>query len=386
LVGRPENFRQVFFHSLFPLSLLRSCQLAPPCLRKSARAAMSCHVNDLDCLRDLLAGVPWGLRIAQALLSDSLALVLIAGCILGLACLGVMVGKIRSLLCEDINGNEEGRQPPTRKLSPQRTPRPRDRWTRGRSPAQSPDANRRDPGAVLADPGAELAARYKRVWADPGAVLAAVQERLGRGTVRAVQAESTQGAPTAPLQAAEPDLPPPGLSARRFEGTPHPEPRAPVAPAGQRPVRRLVCNADKLSNASLPGPSSRSDASSRSHAPRLKYHDDSSATAASHTMILQRFEMRVRKVDVLDTPTWHHSLSCDSGVGRGDCEGAVWRRLRDRGAREDEGARDEGRRGMDADGERRGIGDQQADSSGAGRARGVQGGVADHGQRLARAR
>ena len=60
---------------------------------------MSCHVDDLDCLRDLLAGVPWGLRIAQALLSDRLALVLIAGCILGLACLGVMVCKIRSLQC-----------------------------------------------------------------------------------------------------------------------------------------------------------------------------------------------------------------------------------------------------------------------------------------------
>jgi len=68
--------------------------------------------------------VSWGLRIAQALLSDRLALVLIAGCILGLACLGVMVCKIRSLQCEDINGNEEGRQATTRKLPPQRTPRP----------------------------------------------------------------------------------------------------------------------------------------------------------------------------------------------------------------------------------------------------------------------
>ena len=77
---------------------------------------MPCHVDDLDCLRDLLDGVPMGLRVAQALLSDRLALVLIAGCILGLACLGVMVGKIRSLLCEDINGNEEGRQATTRKL------------------------------------------------------------------------------------------------------------------------------------------------------------------------------------------------------------------------------------------------------------------------------
>ena len=46
------------------------------------------------------------------------------------------------------------------------------RSSRARSRAES-----RDPGAVLA-------ARYKRVWADPGAVLAAVQERLGRGTVR----------------------------------------------------------------------------------------------------------------------------------------------------------------------------------------------------------
>ena len=42
------------------------------------------------------------------------------------------------------------------------------RSSRARSRAES-----RDPGAVLADPGAVLAARYKRVWADPGAVLAA---------------------------------------------------------------------------------------------------------------------------------------------------------------------------------------------------------------------
>eukprot|EP00802_Teleaulax_amphioxeia_P024617 Tamp_25338.p3 GENE.Tamp_25338~~Tamp_25338.p3 ORF type:complete len:113 (-),score=15.12 Tamp_25338:229-567(-) len=32
-----------------------------------------------------------------------------------------MVCKIRSLQCEDINGNEEGRQATTRKLPPQRT-------------------------------------------------------------------------------------------------------------------------------------------------------------------------------------------------------------------------------------------------------------------------
>ena len=42
------------------------------------------------------------------------------------------------------------------------------RSSRARSRAES-----RDPGAVLADPGAVLAARYKRIWADPGAVLAA---------------------------------------------------------------------------------------------------------------------------------------------------------------------------------------------------------------------
>ena len=199
----PETLRLQTLPPATTISIISLISCAPT--RKRARAAMPCHVDDLDCLRDLLDGVPMGLRVAQALLSDRLALVLIAGCILGMACLGVMVGKIRSLLCEDINGNEEGQQPPTRKLPPQRTRRPRDRWTSGRNPAQSPDANR-------------------------------------------VQAKSAQGAPTAPLQAAEPDLPPPGLSARRLEGTPHPEPRAPVATARPRLFRRLVCNADKPSD------------------------------------------------------------------------------------------------------------------------------------------
>ena len=49
---------------------------------------MPCHVDDLTaCLQDQLAGVPMGLRIAEMLLSDRLALVLVAGCMLSLACL-----------------------------------------------------------------------------------------------------------------------------------------------------------------------------------------------------------------------------------------------------------------------------------------------------------
>ena len=45
-------------------------------------------VDDLTaCLQDHLAGVPMGLRIAEMLLSDRLALVLVAGCMLSLACL-----------------------------------------------------------------------------------------------------------------------------------------------------------------------------------------------------------------------------------------------------------------------------------------------------------
>ena len=78
---------------------------------------MPCHVGDLACLRDLLDGVPTGLRIAEALLSDRLALALLAGCVLALACLIVMVGKICSLLYDDINGDEEWRQPPARQSS-----------------------------------------------------------------------------------------------------------------------------------------------------------------------------------------------------------------------------------------------------------------------------
>ena len=157
---------------------------------------MPCHVGDLACLRDLLDGVPTGLRIAEALLSDRLALALPAGCVLALACLIVMVGKICSLLYDDINGDEEWRQPParqsssrqtstrqasTRKPPLQRTPTPQNRRTRGRSPTQEHEANR-------------------------------------------VQAESAQGAQPARLQAARPDVPPPGLPARRVEGPPHPEP------------------------------------------------------------------------------------------------------------------------------------------------------------------
>ena len=161
---------------------------------------MPCHVGDLACLRDLLDGDPTGLRIAEALLSDRLALALLAGCILGcilaLAWLIVMVGKICSLLYDDINGDEEWRQPParqsssrqtstrqpsTRKPPLQRTPTPQNRRTRGRSPTQEHEANR-------------------------------------------VQAESAQGAQPARLQAARPDVPPPGLPARRVEGPPHPEP------------------------------------------------------------------------------------------------------------------------------------------------------------------
>ena len=154
---------------------------------------MPCHVGDLACLRDLLDGVPTGVRIAEALLSDRLALALLAGCVLALACLIVMVGKICSLLYDDINGDEEWRQPParqsssrqtstrqasTRKPPLQRTPTPQNRRTRGRSPTQEHEANR-------------------------------------------VQAESAQ---PARLQAARPDVPPPGLPARRVEGPPHPEP------------------------------------------------------------------------------------------------------------------------------------------------------------------
>ena len=157
---------------------------------------MPCHVGDLACLRDLLDGVPTGLRIAEALLSDRLALALPAGCVLALACLIVMVGKICSLLYDDINGDEEWRQPParqsssrqtstrqasTRKPPLQRTPTPQNRRTRGRSPTQEHEANR-------------------------------------------VQAESAQGAQPARLQAARPDVPPPGLPARRVEGPPHPQP------------------------------------------------------------------------------------------------------------------------------------------------------------------
>ena len=157
---------------------------------------MPCHVGDLACLRDLLDGVPTGLRIAEALLSDRLALALPAGCVLALACLIVMVGKICSLLYDDINGDEEWRQPParqsssrqtstrqasTRKPPLQRTPTPQNRRTRGRSPTQEHEANR-------------------------------------------VQAESAQGAQPARLQAARPDVPPPGLPARHVEGPPHPEP------------------------------------------------------------------------------------------------------------------------------------------------------------------
>ena len=49
---------------------------------------MPCHVDDLTaCLQDHLAGVPMSLRIAEMLLSDRLALVLVAGCMLSLACL-----------------------------------------------------------------------------------------------------------------------------------------------------------------------------------------------------------------------------------------------------------------------------------------------------------
>ena len=118
---------------------------------------MPCHVGDLACLRDLLDGVPTGLRIAEALLSDRLALALPAGCVLALACLIVMVGKICSLLYDDINGDEEWRQPParqsssrqtstrqasTRKPPLQRTPTPQNRRTRGRSPTQEHEANR----------------------------------------------------------------------------------------------------------------------------------------------------------------------------------------------------------------------------------------------------
>ena len=53
---------------------------------------MPCHVDDLTaCLQDQSAGVPMGLRIAEMLLSDRLALVLVAGCMLSLACLVAMV-------------------------------------------------------------------------------------------------------------------------------------------------------------------------------------------------------------------------------------------------------------------------------------------------------
>ena len=153
---------------------------------------MTCSADDLACLQDQLARAPMGLRIAEALLSDRVALALLASCALALVCLGVMVGKICSLLYDDINGIEEGRQPPATR-NPQRTlsrtPRPQNRRTRGRSPSQRHEANR-------------------------------------------VQAESAPGAaPPAPPQAAEPDAPPPGLSERRLEGPPPPEPQAPVAPA-----------------------------------------------------------------------------------------------------------------------------------------------------------
>ena len=85
---------------------------------------MPCHVDDLTaCLQDHLAGVPMGLRIAEMLLSDRLALVLVAGCILSLACLVAMVCKICSLLMEDdASGNEERWQPPTRKPPLERGP------------------------------------------------------------------------------------------------------------------------------------------------------------------------------------------------------------------------------------------------------------------------
>ena len=156
---------------------------------------MPCHVDDLTaCLQDHLAGVPMSLRIAEMLLSDRLALVLVAGCMLSLACLVAMVGKICSLLMEDdTSGNEEQRQPPTRqpptrKPPLQRTPRPQNRRTRGRSPAPRYEAN----------------------------------------PANQVQAESAQGARAAPLQAAQPDVTPPGSSARRLEGLTHPAPRAPV--------------------------------------------------------------------------------------------------------------------------------------------------------------
>ena len=156
---------------------------------------MPCHEDVLACLRDELAGVPTGLRITEALLSDRLALALLAGCILGLACLVVMVGKICLLLLyDDIHGNEEWRQPPTRQTStrqtssrqpstrkpspPHRTPTPQNRRThRGQSPTQRHEGNR-------------------------------------------VQAESAQVAQPVCLQAARPDVPPPGLSVRRLEGPP----------------------------------------------------------------------------------------------------------------------------------------------------------------------
>ena len=157
-------------------SRIQYCPTNQTATLKRRAAAMSCHVDDLACIEDLVAGALTGTRIAEALLSDRLARVLLAGCVLSLACLCAMVVKICSLLHD---GNEKR---PTHTLPPRQTPKPQN--LRG----QKHEANR----------------------------------------VRRVHAESAQGAPSSHVQAAQPHLPLPGFPARRLEGPSHHESQSPA--------------------------------------------------------------------------------------------------------------------------------------------------------------
>ena len=97
--------------------------------------------------------------IAEALLSDRLAL---AGCAMLLACLFVMVGKICSLLDDDIDGDEELWQRMTQTLPPQRTLGPQVRRTPGQSRAHVHEAYRDTPS----DAAPAKTAAYARLAAN----------------------------------------------------------------------------------------------------------------------------------------------------------------------------------------------------------------------------
>jgi len=178
-----------------------------------------------------------GLGIARALLTDRLMLVLLVGCVLGLAYLFVLLDKICRLLCNDMNGNEEGRQPSTRNAHPQSAPGRKNRQSQAERHEAKRVRNRVHAECAQGAPGATLQAA--KLHPPPPGLSARHIEEPSHPEPQAPMApaarheakESAEGAQSTPVQAAEAQPPPPGWSARRLEEPSHPEPQVPMAPA-----------------------------------------------------------------------------------------------------------------------------------------------------------